>query len=67
LTESYTFGSLADIANIVGEEEIIDIDRDEKVASGQTGDVGYAHSTFLRTTNKSQLPLLKNVKGCSQD
>jgi hypothetical protein len=51
----------------VGEEEIIEIDKIELVASGQIGDVGYSHTTFLRTVNKSQLPLLKNVHGSQDD
>ena len=56
---------------VVAEEkwtERVEIDEKEKiVASGQTGDVGYSHSTYLRTTKSSQLPLLKNVHGCVDD
>jgi hypothetical protein len=32
-------------------------EKEEKVADGQTGDVGYAHTTFLRPTNQSQMNL----------
>src|SRR6266480_5203528 len=50
------------------EKEIKVIDQgEETVASGQTGNVGYAHSTFLRTTNPSQMRHLREVHGSSDD
>ena len=41
---------------------------EEKVADGQTGDVGYAHTTFLRPTNPNQMDLwLSQLKPESPD
>ncbi|CFW92987.1 protein of unknown function [endosymbiont DhMRE of Dentiscutata heterogama] len=42
------------------EEERKEEITEEKVADGQTGNVGYAHTTFLRPTNPSQMDLWLN-------
>jgi len=63
LTQSSQFKAISNIEVTIGEEKIVEADKIEIVASGQTGDVGYAHSTFLRTANRSQLQYLKNVHG----